>query len=1425
MLRKIIICLFLMLIVIGNSQWNVGLDNIAEQSRFVPKLINYQGYLTDTLGVPINDTINMTFSIYDNITAGNIWWSETQTNIPIEQGIFSVILGNNNTIPDSVFVDGTDRWLELVLEGPDTLSPRTRMTSAGYAYMATYSDTAEYARNAIADNDWVRGTPDSVLFTVDYLGLARGDAFNELLGDAHRQINFGVSCTTGNGGAGSADIAILSGWGCKADSAYGTIVNGVQNKARGQMCFIGSGWSNLALGQASAIVGGEENNTTGYRSFIGGGFSNVAGDFSDDTSAVVVGGWDNSATTKFSFIGGGQANSVSASHATLCGGKNNTITGNYASIIGGDINTANSMYSTIAGGRDNYTSGEYASVIGGFQNRTNANYATIGGGYRNYVDGIYSAIFGGYADTIFSTADYSYLFGIRAKCTEDSTFMVDMPHIWFGDEVNGYEFPVDDGSTNQVMATDGSGQLSWTDVEDSDWIISSNDMYSAVSGNIGIGTMTPGKKLTLADSTDEFALRLERPDDTYAQIFEFVTGGNRDWYIYEGSGDQDLHISRDVGSSGDILIAPTGGNVGIGTAIPREKLHVAGDDTLGRLLISSVSTGVDDDAELILAEDVNNTYNMSLRYDGGTNELYVYGRAGATVYGPHLTIERAGDVGINKINPSYALDIEGTAAMTGFRLTTGASSGYVLTSNASGTGTWQPVGSDNDWVRGTPDSVLFTANLLGLARGGANNEMYGEVEHQVNFGRACTTGTDGFANGGDIAVLSGFGNHADSSYGTVMNGISNKAQGQITFIGNGRYNEANGQKSFIGCGEDNVVDAYCGFVGGGYNNESGDAYSDTAVVITGGWDNSAIARYTFIGGGQANSATGNHCVVVGGMDNTASVLRSFVGGGENNSASADRSSVCGGLDNNADGWYAFIGGGRADTVISRHGGILSGYSNLAGNESGDSAVVVVGGWDNTATADFAFIGGGYSNDVNNIYTFLGGGRNNACTGEYTAVVGGYNNSSNGNRCFIGGGYSNETNYDYSVIAGGYNNTADTSYTFIGGGSSNTARGYRSVIGGGYSNETNYSYSVIAGGYNNTADTSYVFIGCGASNIVSGYRSAIGGGYSNYVSGNYAFIGGGYVDTVEAHLGAVLAGYNNLAGNGAGDSAAVVVGGMNNSVTAKFSFIGGGLDNTVPNSYSVVCGGRENRANAGYTTIAGGYENYTSFQYAAVLSGYADSATQYGAVICGGTNNKASASRSFIGGGHSNEVSADFATIPGGYNNIADGYCSFSFGRNAYTNGYDSVAVFNWGTGYGTFFIGQNASATAYRLYVNGSAYCTGSWATSDQEFKTNVHSILNPLDLVKQLNPVHFQWKHGYKEYGIEGGRDDYGFIAQEIQNVLPEVVGEGATEDHLAVNYDHITAVNTAAIQELTSLVEDLQKENAELKKRLEILERKSSF
>ena len=151
----------------------------------------------------------------------------------------------------------------------------------------------------------------------------------------------------------------------------------------------------------------------------------------------------------------------------------------YSTVGGGNKNVASAQATTVCGGRENIAFGNSAAVGGGAINHAYGTFSVVGGGLQNYAGGDYATITGGYADTITSTGDYSYLFGIKSKLTQDSTFMVDMPHIHFGDEANGYEFPTVDGAASQIIATDGSGQLSWVNPSGGPtWTVTNSVLYT-----------------------------------------------------------------------------------------------------------------------------------------------------------------------------------------------------------------------------------------------------------------------------------------------------------------------------------------------------------------------------------------------------------------------------------------------------------------------------------------------------------------------------------------------------------------------------------------------------------------------------------------------------------------------------------------------------------------------------------------------------------------------------------------------------------------------------------------------------------------------------------------------------------------------------------------------------------------------------------
>jgi hypothetical protein len=133
-------------------------------------------------------------------------------------------------------------------------------------------------------------------------------------------------------------------------------------------------------------------------------------------------------------------------------------------------------------------------------------------------------------------------------------------------------------------------------------------------------------------------------------------------------------------------------------------------------------------------------------------------------------VDSSGRVGIGTTTPAEPLHVDGAVEMTGFKLPTGAANGHVLTSDAGGTGTWQPAavgdGYSLDAEDGDPANALYV-NAAGRVGIGTLNPVDRLHVNLPNIGDAClrftnnTTGTtlnDGFRVGidedGDVSLWS-----------------------------------------------------------------------------------------------------------------------------------------------------------------------------------------------------------------------------------------------------------------------------------------------------------------------------------------------------------------------------------------------------------------------------------------------------------------------------------------------------------------------------------------------------------------------------------------------------------------------------------------------------------------------------------------------
>ena len=138
---------------------------------------------------------------------------------------------------------------------------------------------------------------------------------------------------------------------------------------------------------------------------------------------------------------------------------------------------------------------------------------------------------------------------------------------------------------------------------------------------------------------------------------------------------------------------------------------------------------------------------------------------------------------------------------------------------------------------------------------------------------------------------------------------------------------------------------------------------------------------------------------------------------------------------------------------------------------------------------------------------------------------------------------------------------------------------------------------------------------------------------------------------------------------------------------------------------------------------------------------------------------------------------------------------------------------------GLYFPNDNdcTSATFLGMYDSGSrigsitvtnATSVAFNTTSDERLKENIVDASSKLELVKDIQVREFDWK--------KDGRHQVGFIAQELNNLVPEAVtegGEDVTENPWGVDYGKLTPYLVKAIQEQQTQIEALQSEINELK------------
>ena len=348
------------------------------------------------------------------------------------------------------------------------------------------------------------------------------------------------------------------------------------------------------------------------------------------------------------------------------------------------------------------------------------------------------------------------------------------------------------------------------------------------------------------------------------------------------------------------------------------------------------------------------------------------------------------------------------------------------------------------------------------------------------------------------------------------------------------------------------------------------------------------------------------------------------------------------------------------------------------------------------------------------------------------------------------------------------------------------------------------------------DTAYTF----NSNITYGVYVGIGGiGYSNggntYITSNsttiLTAIGGGISDTNGGCGGGAGVYNNNVLGDGITSGVTYTRGGYN-----------GGSYYKIPDSSRYLLGG-----GGGGCGGNGGnayYANSNDFNYGSGGNGisidFIGTTEYYGGGGAGGGQQildskewstysmGGSVGNVIIGGYHNGILHSNIPPVAntgsGGsprintvwrynYPTASYGY-DWSYTATSGSAGVVIIAFFN-NFNISNINIGIDVANPTQKLDVNGKIKCLAISSSSDIRLKTDILTLENSLYKVLNLRGV---------EYNIN--KKCIGLIAQETENIIPEVVITSGIDGYKSIEYANIVALLIEAIKEQNKLIENLE-------------------
>ncbi len=418
----------------------MGLDAAEAQAGQEALLVPVDGFLTDRENRPVDEQLEVTFSLYASASADDAFWSETH-QIDFSGGAFSAYLGSYEQLSAQDFGAHRTPYMAMQIEG-DSEMDRWPLGAVPFAAVANQADDATTLQGLGPDELGGASNAGDVTFDDSQadLGVETSQEAIEALLARLEQVEAQLAAQESGIAVNSDDISDLygqiSGYDADLDSlettmaSHDTAITNLENDVA-----INQGNINGLEGDISTLEG-QMSMVTDEISSQGAQLTSLEQDLSQvqhtiepmtrmsvhgqdslvfDAVNVHIRSGQGSTTSTVNGRGNlivgydegdsanktGSHNIVFGTHATyssfggLVGGTNNTIDGQYASAISGTGNQATGDQSVILGASSATASGTGSVVVSGSSGDASGFRSVVTGGWHNTASGSWSVVSGG----------------------------------------------------------------------------------------------------------------------------------------------------------------------------------------------------------------------------------------------------------------------------------------------------------------------------------------------------------------------------------------------------------------------------------------------------------------------------------------------------------------------------------------------------------------------------------------------------------------------------------------------------------------------------------------------------------------------------------------------------------------------------------------------------------------------------------------------------------------------------------------------------------------------------------------------------------------------------------------------------------------------------------------------------------------------